>query len=285
MQRSVLAAAQMLVFGGRAAFLHASLPTAMPAPAPPPHVWWVLGAAAAVIVILAASVVTTIIVQQRRLLAATRAFSGRLLAVQEEERARIARELHDDVIQRVVLLSLSLDELARRAHDPEFERRLRSMRTELADFADEIRVLAHRMHPTLLDHLGLEMALRDLADELRASGQLDVQVAIAGDVPAVPPDAAACLYRIAQEALRNVIKHAGVPSAILRLERAAGGVALAIEDRGVGFAADPRAEQARASRGLGLRSIGERARLFGGRVTIDSRPGAGTRVAVRIPLR
>ena len=231
--------------------------------------------------ILTIAFVTSVIIQQRRFLHTTRRFSGQLLAAQEEERAHIARELHDDVIQRVALLGHSLDDLAAFAHsdDPAFERRVRGLRGELVDFAEEIRGLARRMHPAVLDHLGLPAALEALAGEFGATSGVRVRVVapeVAGDVPAEP---AACLYRVAQEALRNVARHARAHDAEVRLERDARGVALAVTDDGVGF--DPLAA---GPGGLGLTSMQERARKFGGRVTIDSGPGAGTRVTAWLPL-
>lgn len=231
---------------------------------------------------------TSIIIQQRRYLAATRAFSGRLLAAQEEERARIARELHDDVIQRVALLGQSLDQLAAFAHgdDRSFERRVRGLRAELVDFADEIRSLAHRMHPPVLEHLGLPAALSTLAGEMRSTAGLAVRLDVEQSPVEMPPDIAAGLYRIAQESLRNVAKHARASGALLRLARADGGVQLVIEDDGAGF--DPnaaaRGDGGVPPAGLGLISITERARQFGGRVTIASHPGEGTRVTAWVPL-
>lgn len=247
-----------------------------------PELWWIFLAAALVAAILTTAFVTSIIIQQRRYLNTTRSFSGRLLAAQEEERARIARELHDDVIQRVALLGHSLDDLAEfaRSDDPKFERRVRGLRAELVDFADEIRSLAHRMHPPILDHLGLPAALSVLAEELEVVDSLRVKVEITDDALSVPPEIAACLYRVAQEALRNVIKHADVGEALVRLSRKRGGVELTVQDSGVGF------DMMGGGRGgLGLTSITERARQFDGRVSVHSNPGQGTRVITWLPLR
>jgi signal transduction histidine kinase len=222
-----------------------------------------------------------VIIQQRRYLATTRSFSGMLLAAQEEERARVARELHDDVIQRVALLGHALDELAEFAHtdDPAFEKRVRGLRAELVDFANEIRSLAHRMHPPVLDHLGLPAALSILAQEFRAADALHVRVEVTDELKTVPPDIAACLYRIAQEALRNVAKHAEASEAVVRLARRRHGVEMAVEDDGMGF--DALAGQ---RSGLGLTSITERVRQFNGRVSVQSEPGAGTSVIAWLPL-
>lgn len=212
--------------------------------------------------------------------------SGKLLAAQEEERARIARELHDDVIQRVALLGQSLDELATFSHDGDrqFERRVRGLRAELVDFADEIRALAHRMHPPVLEHLGLPAALSTLAGEMWTTSHLKVGLDLDRSPVDVPPPVAAGLYRIAQESLRNVVKHAGASTAMVRLARADGGVQLVVEDNGNGFDTGARGVSGNGGSGIGLTSITERARQFGGRVAVQSRPGAGTRVIAWIPL-
>lgn len=251
-----------------------------------PELWWVFVAAALAAGILTAAIVASIVVQQRRYLTATRSFSGKLLAAQEEERARIARELHDDVIQRVALLGQSLDELAAFSHggDRQFERRVRGLRAELVDFADEIRSLAHRMHPPVLEHLGLPAALSTLAGEMSTS-HLRVGLDLDRSPVDMPPAIAAGLYRIAQESLRNVVKHASASTAVVRLARADGGVQLVVEDNGSGFdTAAPRGLSGNGGSGMGLTSITERARQFGGRVAVQSRPGAGTRVVAWIPL-
>lgn len=252
-----------------------------------PELWWVFVAAALAAGILTAAIVASIVIQQRRYLTATRSFSGKLLAAQEEERARIARELHDDVIQRVALLGQSLDELAAFSHDGDrqFERRVRGLRAELVDFADEIRSLAHRMHPPVLDHLGLPAALSTLAGEIWSTSRLRVGLDLDRSPVEVPPAVAAGLYRIAQESLRNVVKHASASTAVVRLARAEGGVQLVVEDNGSGFdTAAPRGVSGNGGSGMGLTSITERARQFGGRVAVQSRPGAGTRVVAWIPL-
>ncbi|HEV2180879.1 MAG TPA: sensor histidine kinase [Gemmatimonadaceae bacterium] len=252
-----------------------------------PELWWVFVAAALAAGILTAAIVTSIVVQQRRYLTATRSFSGKLLAAQEEERARIARELHDDVIQRVALLGQSLDELAAFSHDGDrqFERRVRGLRAELVDFADEIRALAHRMHPPVLEHLGLPAALSTLAGEMWSTSHLRVGLDLDRSPVDMPPAVAAGLYRIAQESLRNVVKHAGASTAMVRLASADGGVQLVVEDDGHGFdTAAPRGMSGNGASGIGLTSITERARQFGGRVAVQSRPGTGTRVVAWIPL-
>jgi signal transduction histidine kinase len=216
-----------------------------------------------------------VLIQQRRYLATTRQFGGRVLAAQEEERAWIARELHDDLIQRVAMIGHDLEQFERGAVEPV---RLAGIREELHDLAGEIRRLAHRMHPAVLDHLGLSAALAQLVAEFDQQG-LHVRLDSAVPAESVSPDVSTCLYRIAQESLRNVARHSGVPEAQLRLRPDGRGVLLEVEDAGRGF--DPASATARA--GLGLTSLAERIRLVHGRLSIRSEPGQGTRISAWAP--
>lgn len=242
------------------------------------QVWWIFLAGTLVALILSAAFIASMIIQQRRYVATTREFGGRLLLAQEEERAWVARELHDDLIQRVAMLGHELGELERAGTGGE-PLRLAGILEELHDLAGEIRRIAHRMHPAVLDHLGLPAALVQLAAEFGAQG-LEVHVETAVGAEAVPAEVATCLYRVAQEALRNALRHSGASAARLRLDRDAGGVCVTIEDSGAGF--DPEAPAALA--GLGLTSLRERLRLLQGRLTIRSHPGRGTTVTAWAPI-
>ena len=242
---------------------------------------WVFVSATVVGVILTVAFAASMVIQQRRYLNATRDLSGRLLAAQEEERAWVARELHDDLIQRVAVLGHELEEIERAGPIPadESARRLGGIRAELHDLAEEIRRLAHRMHPAVLDHLGLPAALVTLASEL-ASGGLDVGVDTTVSNEGIPADVATSLYRVAQEGLRNAAKHARVPTAVVRLRAEAGGLTLEVEDNGAGF--DMASEAAHS--GLGLTSLAERMRLLQGRLTVRTKPGQGTRITAWVPI-
>ena len=247
--------------------------------APVEHLWWMFLTGTLVALILSAAFIASMIIQQRRYVATTRAFGGRLLLAQEEERAWVARELHDDLIQRVAMLGHELGELERAGIGGGEPLRLAGLREELHDLAGEIRRIAHRMHPTVLDHLGLPAALLQLAAEFGAQG-LDVHVDAAVPADGVPADAATCLYRVAQEALRNVLRHSGAGEAVLTLQREAGGVSVTVEDGGRGF--DPDAPATLS--GLGLTSLRERVRLLQGRLTIRSHPGRGTTISAWAPI-
>lgn len=209
--------------------------------------------------------------------------AGRLISAQEVERARIARELHDDAIQQLAGLSIVLGGLRQRlkgAGPPDdVDETLGRLNDRVATLADGLRTLSHELHSGVLEHAGLVAALKQHCREFARHHSLDVSVSAGDDGDALEPEVALCLYRVAQEALSNTARHARARAARVRLERKPGSVELDIVDDGLGF--DP---VGRDGSGLGLRSIAERVRLARGSVTIESQPGQGTRVQVRIPI-
>ena len=197
----------------------------------------------------------------------------------EQERLRVSRELHDGVGQLLIAAQLQLGDLANGAQEPQSMQVERTRQTLSAAMAS-IRALSHDLRPAALDELGLPEALRELAESCTTSAfHVDVQLSV---TPAcrVPEEVAISLYRVAQIALANTVRHARAHQASIALEISADRVRLEISDRGVGF--DP--ARARASRGIGLIGIRERAKGLNGKSEIHSSPGAGTRVAVEIPL-
>lgn len=251
------------------------------------QVWWIFLAATMVGLILTVAFVASLIIQQRRFLSTTREFAGRLLAAQEDERAWVARELHDDLIQRVAMLGQELEEMERESAAPGGAAvavarepiRVAGIREELHDLAAEIRRIAHRMHPAVLDHLGLPAALVQLGAEFGVQG-LDVKVESSMAPETIPPAVATCLYRVAQEGLRNVVRHAHAKQAVIRLRPEAHGITLEIEDTGAGFETSSK----QAAAGLGLTSLSERVRLVQGTLTIRSAPSEGTWINAWVPL-
>ncbi|MEO8272927.1 MAG: sensor histidine kinase [Chloroflexota bacterium] len=202
--------------------------------------------------------------------------SARLLAVQEDERRRFARELHDGVGQTITALTFSLDAAAAGAPNDE---RLASARRLANDALLETHDLATRLRPARIDQLGLAGALHDLARTAGCAVSLEVAPA-AATVGLLAPGAAVEVYRIAQEALANVARHSGAEiaevSLTMRDERT---LRLAISDSGRGF--DPAATR---DNGLGLAGIRERAALLAANLTITSTPGAGTTITVDVPI-
>jgi PAS domain S-box-containing protein len=209
-----------------------------------------------------------------------RALTGRLLEAQELERRRIARELHDDVNQELALLAIEAELMARPAAGapPAGAAGARELAARLKQLSSAVHDLSHQLHPSKLEHVGLVAAVKGLCKELRQGHGLEVEFAHHPEPGAIPQEVALCLYRIVQEALRNVLRHSGTCRAAVSLIGEAGGVCLCVSDDGRGF--DPRA----AGAGLGLVSMRERLHLVGGEITIDSRRSGGTRIRVRVPL-
>ena len=239
--------------------------------------------AALTLAVILTAFAAALIIYQRRFLQMHRTFADNLLAAHEEERAWVAREVHDDALQRVAMLVHELDEWPNGATPTvATSERVAALREEIEDLGVMLRRVAHRMHPALIDHAGLVPALHALAvDVTRASG---IRVEVTDETQAdgaSPPSTEHSLlvYRIAQEALRNVVKHASVPQCNMYIAVSHASIELRVTDQGKGFVADDSAR----GKGLGLISMAERARLADGRLEVVSRPGGGTGVRALIP--
>ena len=210
-----------------------------------------------------------------------RALNRRLLTAQEEERRLIARELHDDVTQKMALLAIDAGRLAAGPLPVEETRtRLRCMQSQIADVSNELRRVSHGLHPAILEDLGLCAALEVFCEEFgRAQG---IAVEFDGRVEESGLSAAArsCLYRIGQEGVRNAAKHARATEIGVKVRITAGNMQIEVRDDGVGFSADLLA----LKKGLGIVSMKERARLVNGTFSITSNPGRGTAVSASVPL-
>ncbi len=211
-----------------------------------------------------------------RLEAERRRAGSAALAAQEEERARVARDLHDEVNQSLTGLLLRLE--AARAEAPaELEPQLAETKTLANQAMRELLSVARRLRPTALDDLGLVAAVGGQLEQL-GHGEIETGIEADGDFSDLPDDAQLVVYRVAQEALSNTARHSGAAHANVRLERRRdGGVRLELVDDGRGFAFE------QAERGLGIAGMRERALLVGGELTIESRPGAGTTVRLTVP--
>ena len=208
--------------------------------------------------------------------------AGKLIVAQEEERKTIARELHDDLSQQLASLAIGLGKLDRQL--PCAEEPIRAQIAKLEDrtsaLCDRVRRLSHELHSSTLEHVGLEAALKLYCAEFSEQEEINVQfTAETGNKPA-PLDAAYCLYRVTQEALRNTAKHSGAKRASVTLRALNGFLELRVADSGRGFDL----EATRLRRGLGLVSMEERVSLLHGRIHIDTKARHGTEVCVRIPL-
>jgi PAS domain S-box-containing protein len=209
--------------------------------------------------------------------------SGDLIEAQDEERKRIAREIHDDYGQRVALLGFDLEQLADNvgASSAEASQKARELFNRVSRLAEDMHGLSHRLHSSTLENLGLVAGLRAFCGEF--SNQQDMQVDFASEnVPhGIPGDAALCIFRIAQEALRNVKKHSGASRAVVRLEWEGDRLHLSVSDLGKGF--DP--NKPSAERGIGIRSMEERLRLLGGQLEIHSVLMQGARIDAWLPFK
>jgi PAS domain S-box-containing protein len=205
--------------------------------------------------------------------------SSRLIHAQEQERARIARELHDDIGQRLSMLSIELTALSA-APGLVRESQTNKLRDRAADIATDVQALAHALHSSKLELLGLPTASRGFCDEFAQQTRAEV-VFVTHDVPGeLSGDVSVCLFRVLQEALHNAAKHSGVRQFDVHLWGAGDEIHLVVRDAGQGFDV----ASAQAGRGLGLVSMGERLKLVGGVLSIESNPQRGTTIYARAPF-
>jgi len=222
------------------------------------------------------------ITERKRAEEALRELTGRLITAQEQERARIARELHDDVNQKLALLAVELELLGQTPpHSPaETTQQARNLSAQVKAMSSDVHRLSHRLHPSKIEQLGLVAAMKSLCRELSLKYDVRVQFSDRDVQGPIPEDIALCLYRIVQEALANVVKHSGARDAWVELVGSPTAIHLRISDPGRGF--NP--NSVKGSEGLGLVSMQERVHLVGGEIAIESQPAKGTRINVRVPL-
>ena len=220
------------------------------------------------------------ITEQKRIQEVLRDLGSRLIAAQEKERSRVARELHDDLNQRMALLSIELEQLGLEAKNPRLmRRRVHKLQESVEEIAADIHRLSYRLHPSKLDHLGLVPAAESLCKEI-SNDKLRVIFRQSGFPADLSQDVTLCLFRIAQEALRNTVKHGDAQIAQVNLEKMDDQVRLTISDDGRGFDAESNVMRS----GLGFTSMRERLRLVNGKIEIKSRRMEGTTIEVSVPL-
>jgi signal transduction histidine kinase len=207
--------------------------------------------------------------------------AGIVIDAHEHERARLSRELHDDVGQRVALLSAELGVLREQlaAAPRHIQDQLSKVMARTQEIGAELHRFSHELHPARLEQLGLQSSIRASCDELSAARHIDIRFDVGGVPAAIDADAEMCLYRITQEALHNVVKHSRAKHARVAITFAAGEIVLRIADDGIGF--DPDAVRDKVT--LGLVNMQERARLLRGKLIVSSKPGEGTAIEVRLP--
>jgi PAS domain S-box-containing protein len=219
--------------------------------------------------------------ERRRSEEKLQALRNRLTRTQEEERSRIARDLHDDIGQRLALLTIDLEQmkLASQRDGLTFAGELEALVRTAGEITSDVHNVSRRLHPSQVELLGLAPALNNFCREFANRNSMRIQFTSACLTCKIPEEASLCLFRVAQEAIRNVHKHSGCREALVELDEISGSLRLRISDRGSGF--DPTA--AEASQGLGLLSMEERLRSMGGELFVHSRPGGGTSIEACIP--
>ena len=220
------------------------------------------------------------ITERKRAEEAVSEMTRKLVEAQEQERSRIGRELHDDVGQRLAMLSIALGQLRDKNNlSPEVQDRVQELKQMTADISTGIRTLSHELHSSMLEYLGLAKGMKSWCEEYGERYKLEIDFK-SEDVPTVPQETSLCLFRVLQEALHNAAKYSGVNRIEVQLAEKSGEIHLIVIDSGKGF--DLKA--ARQKRGLGLTSMQERVRLVAGTIVIDSKPLAGTSVHVCVPF-
>jgi len=248
--------------------------------------WYVVGALG--IMMLQALTIVALLAQRirrRRAEASAYELGGRLITAQEEERRRVARELHDGLGQDLLVMAGQAQlSLSQEQNPPGTVARLKDIAETARQALQQARRMAHNLRPGLLDELGFTKALQATLHKTAQASGISMAIHLAEVDGLLPPEFEANLYRITQEALNNILKHAYASEAKITLANAQAGLRLVVEDNGRGFEPSELDSTPPDQRGFGLRQIAERAKMMGGRVAIKSHPGQGTRLTVDVPL-
>ena len=208
--------------------------------------------------------------------------SGQLIEAQDQERGRIARDLHDDICQRLALLAMEISQ-ANRSADTSAEttkQRLQEIQKHCCEIAGDVQSLSHQLHSSKLDSLGAVAAIKGFCSEFSRQHEVSIKVTDANIPHSLPKDISLCLFRVAQEALHNAVKYSGTNQFTVRLLGMVDCVQLVVSDAGAGFDVDA----AKSKRGLGLVSMQERVHLVRGTLSVESQPGKGTKILAVVPL-
>jgi PAS domain S-box-containing protein len=216
--------------------------------------------------------------EQKHAQQALERLSGRLIEAQEAERSRIARELHDDICQRLALLSMQIDQANRDFGGPSAN--LELIQKRCSEIANDVQSLSHKLHSSKLDYLGITAALRGVCEECSKQHEVRVEFTERSVPKHLAQDIALCLFRVTQEALHNAVKHSYTRDFAVEVKGEADTVQLEVRDWGQGFDV----EEAMQNRGLGLVSMQERVNLVNGKFSIESNPMEGTKIMVVVPL-
>jgi signal transduction histidine kinase len=207
--------------------------------------------------------------------------SGQLIEAQEKERSRIARDLHDDICQRLALLSIELEQANRSAiESPATKQNLEKILKHCSEIAGDVQSLSHQLHSSKLEYLGIVAAIKGFCKEFAEQHEVNIEFTDENVPKQLPKDISLCLFRVAQEALHNAVKYSGVSQFSVELSGTTDEIRLVVRDGGAGF----EAEQVKKNRGIGLLSMQERVHLVHGTFSVESKPGRGTRILAAVPL-
>jgi len=208
--------------------------------------------------------------------------AGRLLNAQEVERARVARELHDDITQRLAVMNIEVDklEMQNRSLPESLKEKLRQLGNNLGDLSSDIHMISRQLHPAILYDLGLVKAIETECNNFTQMRGISPTLDLDDDIKNVPKEIALCIYRILQSGLRNISKHAKASNIQVRLYKKDDTICFFLKDNGIGF--DPASAKERG--GIGLASMEERARLINGALSIESKPGEGTIIELKVAV-
>jgi signal transduction histidine kinase len=248
--------------------------------------YWPYITAAVLFLLLETALVLVLVAERRRknrAHAELRRLTQQLLQAQEEERRRVARDLHDDINQRLALLASEMqlmDQESPRSYG-EFRSRIGNLSRQTEEILLDVQAISHRLHSSKLEYLGIAAAMKSHCKESAEQHRVQIDFSHDDPLPSVPYEVSLCLFRVLQEALRNAVKYSGTRHFVVRLYAHGGELILTVSDSGVGF--DP--EEALHGRGLGLVSMRERLHLVGGEAFIESSPNGGTTISARVPIR
>ena len=222
------------------------------------------------------------VTERKRAEEALEAMRRKLIEAQEQERARIARDLHDDVGQRLAMLAIGLEETQQNVPESASELRtlIDALKKHTAEISTDVQTISHELHSPSLEYLGIATAIRAFCKEFARQRKVETDFRSQDLTAPLSPEISLCLFRVLQEALHNAVKHSGVKHIEVRLTEYSGEVHLTVNDSGKGFDV----EAAKQGRGLGLTSMRERVSLVNGTIAIESRPMGGTTIHVRVPL-
>jgi signal transduction histidine kinase len=213
-------------------------------------------------------------------------FTRKLIDVQEEERKRISRDLHDETAQKISLVTLELDALLQQEKElsQKTAEDIRKIRNTANNTLQEVRRFSHELRPSVLEHFGLAEALEFVIEEINSSHQVDISISVTGEERRLPEETEIALFRIAQEALSNIRKHSGATKAEVNIKYTPRLIRLAVTDNGRGFETSANQDYSLNNR-LGLVGMRERAQLIGAQLQINSISGKGTTISVEVPVK